>query len=49
MAEAIPGARLVVIPGAAHIPPLERPTATTHALLEFLARFLETFAGTPAL
>ncbi|MEZ0334344.1 MAG: alpha/beta fold hydrolase [Gemmatimonadales bacterium] len=36
MAEAIPGARLVVIPGAAHIPPLERPTATTHALLEFL-------------
>jgi 3-oxoadipate enol-lactonase len=36
MAEAIPGARVVVIPGAAHVPPLERPAATTQALLEFL-------------
>ena len=36
MAEAIPGARLVVVPGAAHIPPLERPTATTDAILDFL-------------
>lgn len=36
MAEAIPGARLVVIPGAGHLPPVERPSATTHALLDFL-------------
>jgi YbgC/YbaW family acyl-CoA thioester hydrolase len=36
MAEAIPGARVVVIPGAGHVPPLERPAATTQALLEFL-------------
>ncbi len=36
MAEAIPGSRLVVIPGAGHLPPLERPAATTQALLQFL-------------
>lgn len=36
MAEAVPGARLVVIPGAGHLPPVERPSATTQALLEFL-------------
>jgi pimeloyl-ACP methyl ester carboxylesterase len=36
MAEAIPGAELLIIPGAAHLPPLERPTATTRALLGFL-------------
>jgi YbgC/YbaW family acyl-CoA thioester hydrolase len=36
MAEAIPGARLVVLSGAGHVPPLERPAATTQALLEFL-------------
>ena len=26
----------IVIPGAGHVPPLERPAATTQALLEFL-------------
>jgi 3-oxoadipate enol-lactonase len=36
MAEAIPGARLVVIPGAGHLPSVERPAATTKALQEFL-------------
>jgi 3-oxoadipate enol-lactonase len=36
MAAAIPGARLVVVPGAGHIPPVERPAETTAALLEFL-------------
>jgi len=36
MAEAIPGARLTVIPGAGHLPPVERPTVTTQALLDFL-------------
>jgi 3-oxoadipate enol-lactonase len=36
MAEAIPGAELLIIPGAAHVPSLERPTATTRALLGFL-------------
>jgi len=36
MAEAIPGARLVVIPGAGHLLPLERPDAMTKELLDFL-------------
>jgi YbgC/YbaW family acyl-CoA thioester hydrolase len=36
MAEAIPGARVVVISGAGHVPPLERPAATTKELVEFL-------------
>jgi 3-oxoadipate enol-lactonase len=36
MAEAIPDAEMVVVPGAAHLPPVERPAATTAALLEFL-------------
>jgi 3-oxoadipate enol-lactonase len=36
MAQLIPGARLSVIPGAAHLPPVEQPTATTDALREFL-------------
>jgi 3-oxoadipate enol-lactonase len=36
MTEAIPGARLVVIPGAGHLPSVERPAATTRALEEFL-------------
>jgi YbgC/YbaW family acyl-CoA thioester hydrolase len=36
MAAAIPGARLVIIPSAGHIPPLERPGETTAAILEFL-------------
>jgi 3-oxoadipate enol-lactonase len=37
MAEAIPGASLVVIRSAGHIPPVERPAETTDALLAFLA------------
>ena len=36
MAQMIPGARLAVIPGAGHIPPVEQPAATTDALREFL-------------
>jgi 3-oxoadipate enol-lactonase len=37
MAGAIPGANLVVIRSAGHIPPVERPVETTDALLAFLA------------
>ncbi|HSB54206.1 MAG TPA: alpha/beta fold hydrolase [Gemmatimonadales bacterium] len=36
MAEAISGARLVLVPGSGHLPPVERPVETTRALLEFL-------------
>lgn len=36
MAEAIPGSRLAVIPGAGHLPPVEQPVATTASLREFL-------------
>ncbi len=36
LAEAIPGARFEVIDGAAHLPPLEQPRATTMVLREFL-------------
>lgn len=36
MAQAIPGAGLVVIPGAGHLPPVEQPAATVRALREFL-------------
>jgi YbgC/YbaW family acyl-CoA thioester hydrolase len=36
MAALIPGARLVVIPGAGHLPPVERPTDTTREIGEFL-------------
>jgi YbgC/YbaW family acyl-CoA thioester hydrolase len=36
MAEAIPGGRLVVIPGAGHLPPVEQPEATNASLREFL-------------
>jgi pimeloyl-ACP methyl ester carboxylesterase len=36
MAQVIPGARLAVIPGAGHIPPVEQPAATTEVLREFL-------------
>jgi pimeloyl-ACP methyl ester carboxylesterase len=36
MATLIPGARLVVIPGAGHVPPLERPSETTAEIREFL-------------
>jgi 3-oxoadipate enol-lactonase len=36
LAQAIPGARLAIIPGAAHLPPVEQPAATTRSLREFL-------------
>jgi YbgC/YbaW family acyl-CoA thioester hydrolase len=36
MATLIPGARLVVIPGAGHLPPVERPSETTAEIREFL-------------
>jgi pimeloyl-ACP methyl ester carboxylesterase len=36
MARAIPGARLVTIDGAGHVPPLENPKATDAAILGFL-------------
>jgi 3-oxoadipate enol-lactonase len=36
MAAAIPEARLVVVPGAGHVTPFERPSETTAAILEFL-------------
>ena len=37
MARAIPGARLVEIPAAGHMAPLEQPDAVNAALLQFLA------------
>ncbi len=37
VAESVPGARLVTIPGASHLPSLERPDAVNPLLLEFLA------------
>jgi YbgC/YbaW family acyl-CoA thioester hydrolase len=36
MAQAIPGARFVAIPGAGHVPPVEQPGATTRELRVFL-------------
>jgi YbgC/YbaW family acyl-CoA thioester hydrolase len=36
VAAAIPGARLVVVPGAGHVPMLERPRESTAAMAEFL-------------
>jgi 3-oxoadipate enol-lactonase len=36
IATLIPGARLVVIPGAGHLPPVERPSETTAEIREFL-------------
>ena len=36
MAAAIPGARLMEIPGAGHLPCLEQPVPTTRAILKFL-------------
>ena len=36
MAAAIPGARLVVVPGAGHVPTVERPQESTAAIAEFL-------------
>ena len=37
LANAIPGARLEVVSGAAHLPPLEQPKATARLLAEFIA------------
>jgi len=37
LADLLPGARLVVIPGAGHMPMVEQPDATSAALREFLA------------
>ena len=36
IAEAIPGARLVEVAGAAHVSPLEQPAAVNAAILRFL-------------
>ncbi len=36
MARAIPGAQFVAIPGAGHLPPMERPAETTAAIEAFL-------------
>ena len=36
VAAAIPGARLVVVPGAGHLPMVERPGESTAAIAEFL-------------
>jgi 3-oxoadipate enol-lactonase len=36
MAAAVPGAKLVTIPGAAHLAPMEQPEAVTTALLDWL-------------
>jgi pimeloyl-ACP methyl ester carboxylesterase len=37
MAEALPKARLVVVPGAGHLPPLETPDEVTGHLTELIA------------
>jgi 3-oxoadipate enol-lactonase len=37
MAEMIPGARLHVLPGVGHLPPLEAPAETTRVLADFLS------------
>jgi len=34
MARAIPGARTTIVPGAGHLPPIERPDAVNEALIE---------------
>jgi 3-oxoadipate enol-lactonase len=36
LAQSIPGARLAIIPGAAHLPPVEQPRETNERLREFL-------------
>ena len=36
MADSIPGARLTIIPGAGHLPPVEQPELTTEKLRDFL-------------
>jgi len=40
MSAAIPGARLVTVPGAGHLTPMERPKAVAEALGEFFAGLL---------
>jgi pimeloyl-ACP methyl ester carboxylesterase len=40
MAAAIPGAKLVTIPGAGHLAPMERPKAVAGALAEFFSAAL---------
>jgi 3-oxoadipate enol-lactonase len=37
LADEIPGARHEVLPGVAHLPPMERPDAFAHLILDFLA------------
>jgi 3-oxoadipate enol-lactonase len=37
LAKAIPGARLAIVPGAGHLPPLEQPLEVTRQLREFIA------------
>ena len=48
MADAIPGARLVTIPAAGHLTPMERPGAVAKALAEFFAPALAAPAGASA-
>lgn len=38
IAAAIPGARLVIVPGAGHMIPMEAPAAVNHAIADWLAR-----------
>ena len=45
LAETIPGARLVEIPGAGHFPQLEQPVPVNAAIREFLAELGETRPG----
>jgi pimeloyl-ACP methyl ester carboxylesterase len=40
MAASIPGAALTIVPGAGHLPPLERPEQVTEALATFLRRVM---------
>jgi len=42
MAAAIPGARLVTVPGAGHLTPMERPKAVAEALAEFFSATLSS-------
>jgi len=48
LAETVPGAELVVVPGTSHTAPLEAPAAFEHALDAFLARIPARTAGDPA-
>jgi pimeloyl-ACP methyl ester carboxylesterase len=42
MASAIPGARLMVVPNAGHLVPMEQPETTTRILGEFLLHLKPT-------